>query len=86
MTRFVVAVGTLTVCVVAAMAVGPLALLAVFLVPPPRVVRCHQTDAHGRRRGAARGVTRWLAGGLAALADAIAIPLIEGGELSQTWP
>jgi hypothetical protein len=85
MTRFVVAVGTLTVCVVAAIAVGPLALLAVLGAAALvwfGAIRSTPTAEDAARLGAS---PLWLAGGLAALAGAVAIPLIDGGELSQTW-
>jgi hypothetical protein len=85
MTRFVVAVGTLTVCVVAAMAVGPLAVLAVLGAAALiwfGAIRATPTAEEAAQRGVS---PLWLVGGLAALAGAVAIPLIDGGELSQTW-
>jgi len=85
MTRFVVAVGTLTVCVVAAIAVGPLALLGVLGAAALvwfGAIRSTPTAEDAARRGAS---TLWLVGGLATLVGAIAIPIIDGGELSQTW-
>jgi hypothetical protein len=85
MTRFVVAVGTLTVCVVAAMAVGPLAVLAVLGAAALiwfGAIRATPTAEEAAQRGVS---PLWLVGGLAALAGTVAIPLIDGGELSQTW-
>jgi hypothetical protein len=85
MTRLVVAVGTLTVCVVAAMAAGPLAVLpvlgAVALVWFGAIRSAPTAEGAARRRAS----PWWLVAGLAALAGAIAIPVIDGGELSQTW-
>jgi hypothetical protein len=85
MTRFVVAVGMLTVCVVAAIAIGPLAVLAV--LGTAALLWCGSARSAPTAEGAARAGSppRWLVGGLATLAGAIAIPLIDGGELSQIW-
>jgi hypothetical protein len=82
MTRFVAAVGTLTVCVVAAIAIGPLAVLAV--LGAAALLWFGSVRAAPTAEGAARAgsSSRWLIGGLAALAGAIAIPLIDGGELN----
>ena len=85
MIRFVVAVGTLTVCVVAAIAFGPPAVLAVLGVATVLwfgSVRSAPTAESAARAGSS---PRWLVGGLAALAGAVAIPLIDGGELNEIW-
>jgi len=85
MTRVLVTVGTLTVCVVAAVAIGPLAVLAVLGAAALLwfgSVRSAPTAEGIARRGRSSG---WLLGGLAALAGAIAIPLVNGGELNEIW-
>ena len=85
MTRFVVAVGTLTVCVVAAIAVGPISLLGVLGVAALvgfGAMRSGRTAEDAARREAS---PLWLVGGLATLAGAIAVPIIDGGELSELW-
>jgi hypothetical protein len=85
MTRFVAAAGTLTVGVVAATAVGPIALLAVLAA-----AALVWFGGFGSKRTAEAAARRgrsplWLSGGLVALAGAIAIPVVDGGELSQVW-
>jgi hypothetical protein len=85
MTRYVVAVGTLTVCVVAAIAIGPLAVLAVLgaaVLAWFGAARSAPTAEAAARAGSS---PRWLVGGLVALGGAIAIPVIVGGELSEVW-
>jgi hypothetical protein len=85
MARVVVTVGTLTLCVVAAVAIGPLAVPAV--VGAAALLWFGSVRSAPTAEGAARGGSSsgWLLGGLAALAGAIAIPLIDGGELNQIW-
>jgi hypothetical protein len=85
MTRYVVAVGTLTVCIAAAVAAGPLAVLAVLAASAAiwfGFARSTPTAEHIARQGASPW---WLVAGVVALAGAIIIPAVDGGELSQTW-
>jgi hypothetical protein len=85
MTRFAAAVGALTVCVVAAIAIGPLAVLAVLgaaVLLWFGLFRSAPTAESAARGGSS---TRWLVGGLVALAGAIAIPVIDGDELNEVW-
>jgi hypothetical protein len=85
MTRFVVAVGTLTVCVVVAIAIGPLAVVAVLGAAALLWFGSVRSAPTAEDAARARSSPRWLVGGVTALAGAIAIPIIDGGELSQTW-
>jgi hypothetical protein len=85
MTRFVAAVGAVTLAVAAAIAIGPLAVLAV--LGAAALLWFGSVRAAPTVEGAARAGSspRWLVGGLAALAGAIAIPVIDGGELNEVW-
>ena len=85
MTRFVVAVGTLTVCVVGALAIGPLAVLAI--IGAAALLWFGSVRSAPTAEGLARGgpSPRWLVAGLVALGAAMAIPLIDGGELNEVW-
>ena len=85
MTRYVVAVGALTVGIAAALAAGPLAVLAVLAASAAiwfGFARSTPTAEHIARQGASPW---WLVAGVVALAGAIIIPAVDGGELSQTW-
>ena len=85
MTRFVLAIGGVTICVLAALAAGPFALLAgaAGAVAVWSLFNGRAPTSGDVARG--RGGARWLAGGAAALAGAVAIPQIDGGELSELW-
>jgi hypothetical protein len=85
MTRFVAAVVALTVSIAAAIAIGPLAVLAV--LGAAALLWFGSVRAAPTVEGAARAGSspRWLVSGLAALAGAIAIPVVDGGELNEVW-
>jgi hypothetical protein len=85
MTRYVVAVGTLTACIAAAVAVGPIAVLAVLAASAAiwfGFARSTPTAEHVARQGEP---SWWLVAGFVALAGAIIVPAVDGGELSEAW-
>ena len=85
MALFSVAVEVLVASGLAALAAGPIALAAVIAAGAAAFVRMRgaQPSVDGaatRRRG-----SRWLVGSAAAIAGAVAIPAVDGGELNQPW-
>jgi hypothetical protein len=85
MTRVVLAVGALTVCIAAAVATGPLAVLAVLAASAAiwfGFARSTPTAEHVAGHGAS---SAWLVAGIVALAGAITIPVVDGGELPEMW-
>jgi hypothetical protein len=85
MTRFVIAVGTLTAATVAAVTIGPLAVLAVLGAAVVVWFGSIRPAPAAGGAGRAGHPSRWLVWGLLALTGAIAIPLIDGGELNELW-
>lgn len=80
MSRFVVSVVVLVAAVVAALAAWPVALAPMALVAIAVFVAMRETAPVDVRSG---HPARWLATAVATIGAAIAIPVIDGGELSE---
>ena len=85
MSRFVLAAIAVTVSIVAALAAGPVALAAVVLAATAVFLGSARRGASVENTASAGGALPWFVGGAAAIAAAIAIPAIDGGELSAAW-
>ncbi len=85
MTRFVLAVGTLTVCVAAALAAGPIAVIAVLCASTAIWFGFARSTSTVDRVAHTGGSLWWLVGGVVALVAGFIIPAVDGGELSEAW-
>jgi lysylphosphatidylglycerol synthetase-like protein (DUF2156 family) len=85
MSRLVLAVIAVTVSVVAALAAGPVALAAVAVAAVAVYLGSAHRGASIDRVAHVRGAIPWFAAGAVAIAAAVAIPAVDGGELSAPW-
>lgn len=85
MSRLVLAIIAVTVSIVAALAAGPLALAAVLVAALAVFLGSARRDASVDSAARARGALPWFVAAVVAIAAAVAIPAIDGGELSAPW-
>ena len=85
MFRFSVAIGVLVVAAQAALAAGPVALVAVVAIGAMVFVGMRGSQPSVDRAVPLRRGSRWFAGSAIALVGAVAIPAVDGGELNEVW-
>jgi hypothetical protein len=85
MARRIAGIAAGTIAVLAALLAGPLALLGVAAACGAIWFGFVRDAPTAEQQVRPAWSPRWLVAGIVALAAAIAIPMIDGGELSQAW-